>query len=224
MNVPKGWLIVRSEPYGTLFNCEKGHPKFLPIGELIPAACPYCALVDATTPAGDDPWTKAVEEAVITEFESDPKTKTQAAPTPEVEPMTPEAIIALIGHNYDTMEPVGDDGRPIGDLSRVRYSLSVHDLMSAFTRPVPSDEDYAELYRLREEVKGPDGFATWKDAALAERLHRPARSELVKAAQDVVDCFGCEAIDVDAPRFKCDVPRLIKSVKALYAELNKVKS
>lgn len=31
---------------------------------------------------------------------------------------------------------------------------------------------WAELHRLREEVKGPDGFATWKDAAVAERLER----------------------------------------------------
>lgn len=31
---------------------------------------------------------------------------------------------------------------------------------------------YAELHRLREEVRGPDGFATWKDAAIAERKAR----------------------------------------------------
>nr|WP_239066739.1 hypothetical protein [Citrobacter freundii] len=37
---------------------------------------------------------------------------------------------------------------------------------------------YAELYRLREEIKGPDGFDTWKDAAIAERK---ARVELEKA-------------------------------------------
>ncbi|HHT8272976.1 TPA: hypothetical protein ACT2RL_001544 [Citrobacter braakii] len=37
---------------------------------------------------------------------------------------------------------------------------------------------YAELYRLREEIKGPNGFDTWKDAAIAERK---ARVELEKA-------------------------------------------
>lgn len=31
---------------------------------------------------------------------------------------------------------------------------------------------YAELYRLREEVKGPDGFDTWKDAAISEKKKR----------------------------------------------------
>lgn len=43
---------------------------------------------------------------------------------------------------------------------------------------------YAELYRLREEVKGPDGFDTWKDAAIAERK---ARVEIEKASQRVVN-------------------------------------
>lgn len=33
-------------------------------------------------------------------------------------------------------------------------------------------ELYAELYRLRAEIKGPDGFATWKDAAIAERMSK----------------------------------------------------
>ena len=30
-------------------------------------------------------------------------------------------------------------------------------------------DEWAELYRLREEIKGPDGYATWKDAAVAMR-------------------------------------------------------
>lgn len=30
----------------------------------------------------------------------------------------------------------------------------------------------AEVLRLREELKGPDGFATWKEAAISERLKR----------------------------------------------------
>lgn len=34
--------------------------------------------------------------------------------------------------------------------------------------------DYEELYRLRAEVQGPDGFATWKDAAIHERQRRIA--------------------------------------------------
>ncbi|EPX3843733.1 hypothetical protein ACWY7B_004973, partial [Enterobacter hormaechei] len=34
------------------------------------------------------------------------------------------------------------------------------------------DEVYAELYQLREEVKGPGGFNTWRDAATAEKVLR----------------------------------------------------
>ena len=30
----------------------------------------------------------------------------------------------------------------------------------------------AEVIRLKEELKGPTGFATWKDAAISERLAR----------------------------------------------------
>lgn len=40
-------------------------------------------------------------------------------------------------------------------------------------RSVPvTDEIYAELYRLRIENKGPDGFETWRDAAVFERTRR----------------------------------------------------
>lgn len=40
---------------------------------------------------------------------------------------------------------------------------------------------YADLHKLREEIKGPDGFPTWKDAALHERL------EKVKAQAQVAE-------------------------------------
>jgi hypothetical protein len=32
-----------------------------------------------------------------------------------------------------------------------------------------------EIERLQEDLKGPDGFATWKDAAIAERVQRVAK-------------------------------------------------
>lgn len=48
---------------------------------------------------------------------------------------------------------------------------------------IPADADvYAELHRLRAEIKGPDGFDTWKDAAIFERT---ARIKLGKAAQEI---------------------------------------
>ncbi|MBV4365871.1 hypothetical protein [Erwinia phyllosphaerae] len=39
-------------------------------------------------------------------------------------------------------------------------------------QPEPVGELYAELYQLREDAKGPDGFNTWKDAAIAEKKAR----------------------------------------------------
>jgi hypothetical protein len=45
-------------------------------------------------------------------------------------------------------------------------------------------EHWAELYRLREEVKGPDGFATWKDAAIAERLRTTGAIEALRRSLD----------------------------------------
>jgi hypothetical protein len=39
-----------------------------------------------------------------------------------------------------------------------------------------SEEDparlWAEIHRLREAVSGPNGYATWQDAAMAERMRR----------------------------------------------------
>jgi hypothetical protein len=40
---------------------------------------------------------------------------------------------------------------------------------------------WAEIWRLREAVKGPDGYATWQDAATAERIRR-VRAESKHAA------------------------------------------
>lgn len=36
------------------------------------------------------------------------------------------------------------------------------------------EELWAEIWRLREEAKGPGGFTTWKDAAIHERVARNA--------------------------------------------------
>jgi hypothetical protein len=40
----------------------------------------------------------------------------------------------------------------------------------------PTEEDparlWAEIHALRAELQGPEGFATWKDAAVAERMRR----------------------------------------------------
>jgi hypothetical protein len=33
-------------------------------------------------------------------------------------------------------------------------------------------QEWAELFQLREDIKGPEGYETWKDAAVAERIRR----------------------------------------------------
>lgn len=55
------------------------------------------------------------------------------------------------------------------------YHLSRQKELLYTVPPAPvslPDEIYAELYQLREEVKGPDGFNTWRDAATAEKVLR----------------------------------------------------
>lgn len=51
-------------------------------------------------------------------------------------PTTPEMMIQFIGSHFNSMEAPGwTDGlpsEPTGDLSMVRYSLTVHDLLSVF--------------------------------------------------------------------------------------------
>jgi len=51
-------------------------------------------------------------------------------------PQTPQQAIDFIGSQYSSMEADGweaDLSTPTGDLSNVRYVLTVHDLLSAFS-------------------------------------------------------------------------------------------
>ena len=79
--------------------------------------------------------------------------RAKGAPAAGSVPSTPEQIISFIGCNFGSME--ADDWteelpqEPIGDLSNVRYSLSVHDLLSAFSE--------------------------WSDSALLAQYGSPAR-------------------------------------------------
>jgi hypothetical protein len=60
-------------------------------------------------------------------------------------PRTPEAAIAFIGSQFNSMRAQGwtetFPSEPTGDLSMVTYSLSVHDLLSAFSWAGLSGED-----------------------------------------------------------------------------------
>lgn len=43
---------------------------------------------------------------------------------------------------------------------------------------------WAEIHRLRHELKGPDNFETWRDAAISERLRRVQAEHQVKLADE----------------------------------------
>lgn len=42
---------------------------------------------------------------------------------------------------------------------------------------------WAEIHLLRAAVQGPDGYATWKDAAVVERVRRVRAEQALKASQ-----------------------------------------
>lgn len=48
------------------------------------------------------------------------------------------------------------------------------------------EELVAEIFRLRSELKGPDGFATWQEAAVAERQARVAVEKKLRDLNDYV--------------------------------------
>jgi len=52
----------------------------------------------------------------------------------------------------------------------------------------------ALIYKLVAEHKGPDGFATWKDAALAERMKCAALQSRVEALEKAGQCMRVVAV------------------------------
>jgi hypothetical protein len=69
------------------------------------------------------------------------------------------------------IEIVNFRGAPLTNSEEREISAELLAAREAQSVPVP-DEIYAELYRLRIENKGPEGFETWKDAAIFERGRR----------------------------------------------------
>jgi hypothetical protein len=83
---------------------------------------------------------------------------------------------------------------------RKSYTFTVDmitDALRAMIKPEsppaePMDaETWAELHRLRHEFKGPDGFATWKDAAIDERVKRVQ----AECALATLSAAGFESVD-----------------------------
>lgn len=69
--------------------------------------------------------------------------------------------------------------------------------------PHPDEDDavtlWAEIHRLRAAVQGPDGYATWQEAATAERVRRVAAEKALAATQAPAPAHGrwINADDVD---------------------------
>lgn len=87
----------------------------------------------------------------------------------------------LASRERDKQKPVAivdiQSGRSDGNKLAIVFTRAAHalpdDVYNLYAAPPAPDADvYAELYRLRAEVKGPDGFDTWRDAAIAERKAR----------------------------------------------------
>ena len=81
---------------------------------------------------------------------------------------------------------------------------------------------WAEIWRLREAVKGPDGYATWQDAATAERIRR-VRAESKQAApvaqqpQEIeVQCPVCSHKFYEWPNDKQPQAEAVPAVDRVY--------
>lgn len=85
-------------------------------------------------------------------------------------------------------QQAGDWQKPIG-LTLAAPSLTVGDEPVKY--PHPDEDDavtlWAEIHRLRAAVQGPDGYATWQEAATAERVRR------VKAEAALMDAYKAAA-------------------------------
>ena len=48
-------------------------------------------------------------------------------------------------------------------------------------------DNWSELCRLRAEAEGPDGFLTWKNAAILEKIKRVKVEKTIKHLQDILE-------------------------------------
>lgn len=55
---------------------------------------------------------------------------------------------------------------------------------------------WAEIYRLREAVQGPDGYETWQDAATAERIRRIKAEKELKDFKAEVQKYHNKLVDI----------------------------
>jgi len=80
----------------------------------------------------------------------------------------------------EQMSMMAQYGKPPAQLADIGNTISSK-------TPEPNEENpyvlWREIHRLRTEVQGPSGFATWQDAAVAERVRRVKAEQELRAAQ-----------------------------------------
>ena len=87
----------------------------------------------------------------------------------------------------------GDSEQARSVMAELRADLALAPPVDAVVGEPVDAETWAELYRLREAVKGPKGFATWQDAAVDER-HRRVKAERALATPAVSRAEGLEPL------------------------------
>jgi hypothetical protein len=107
-----------------------------------------------------------------------------AAPT---EPAQPAAQMMPVPQDRATQDQLAavllQHGTPAQQEAAVRYASGAEQPATQAGAGEMDSEHWAELFRLRNAVKGPDGYATWQDAATAERIRRvKAERALAEAA------------------------------------------
>lgn len=118
-----------------------------------------------------------------------------------------DEALRIVGRRRASLSPAATSGSEAGDTGHEEADRVIARLMS-------SDPDFDDcqdaallIRRLVVEHKGPDGYATWKDAALAARLAKPASSP-ARDVREAAALHGYETAvrDVEAMRVRFAEP------------------
>lgn len=100
-----------------------------------------------------------------------------------VEPRNTQFPYHIIGTKGNGFVPEAEFKAVVHELYNLKYELGLakkeiarYELGKVKTKELPEESPlhllWAEIYRLRHMVTGPEGFKTWKDAAVDERKRR----------------------------------------------------
>lgn len=105
---------------------------------------------------------------------------------------------------YEKIDNWGDYSSVVVNEGEVTHWMPLpahHDASPPPAQPAPANENdwtevdlWAEIHRLRAAVQGPDGYATWQDAAVDERIKRVKAERAAQPAQaeprpDMADAY-----------------------------------